>query len=115
RRRAVGGAPFGDARFEMKTLDEDARVVDEDGPTAGRRALKGRGGDGADGDRADHLLSIVRSAIAKRRNPIAPRQYPTGSSRKVVCMKAFAVPTQKASAARPINAQQTVRMAAIIR
>src|SRR4029077_6028728 len=27
-------------------------------------------------------LSIMRSAIAKRRKPTAPRQYPTGSSRK---------------------------------
>jgi hypothetical protein len=54
--------------------------------------------------------SIIRSAIANRRNPTAPRQNPTGSSRKVVCANAVAVPTENASAASAINTQQMFRM-----
>ena len=49
--------------------------------------------------------SIILKAIAKSRNPTAPRQNPTGSSRIAWWVNAANVPTQNASAARPINSQ----------
>ena len=61
-----------------------------------------------------YVLSIILSAIASSRNPTAPRQNPTGSSRNVWWVNAVIVPTVNASAASPINAQQMLRMAAII-
>ena len=61
-----------------------------------------------------YVLSIILSAIANSRNPTAPRQNPTGSSRNVWWVNAVIVPTVNASAASPINAQQMLRMAPII-
>lgn len=59
-------------------------------------------------------LSIIRKAIANSRKPTAPRQKPTGSSRKARWENAVNVPTVNASAASPIRNQQTFRMARII-
>jgi hypothetical protein len=56
----------------------------------------------------------MRSAIANNRKPTAPRQNPTGSSRNARWENAVNVPTVKASAASPINNQQTFRMVRII-
>ena len=54
----------------------------------------------------DFRSSITRSAIAKARKPMAPRQNPTGSRTNVAFVNASHVPVANATAATTINVQQ---------
>src|SRR5579862_2151739 len=65
-------------RFNGNLLDGDAEDLERARIGAGVRVF-------TIARHEHHRLSIIRIAIAKSRNPTAPRQKPTGSSRNVVC------------------------------